>query len=75
MSFKRFDSHERKNLSKITDIIAIIVDLSTMESETVENTQNLNLSQGAGIQAAQTIVENQVDCLITGHCGPKAFTC
>ena len=51
----------------------IIMDLATMESETVENTQNLNLSQGAGIQAAQTIVENHVDCLITGHCGPKAF--
>ena len=51
----------------------VIVDSATMDIETVENTQNLNLSQGAGIQAAQTIAENQVDCVITGHCGPKAF--
>jgi predicted Fe-Mo cluster-binding NifX family protein len=51
----------------------VIVDSATMDIETVENTQSLNLSQGAGIQAAQTIAENHVDCVITGHCGPKAF--
>ena len=41
--------------------------------EVVENSQNLNLSQGAGIQAGKTIVDNKVEVLITGHCGPKAF--
>ena len=51
----------------------IIVDPETMAFEVVENNQNLNLPQGAGIQAAKTIVDNQVDVLITGHCGPKAF--
>ena len=51
----------------------IIVDPETMEFEVVENSQNLNLPQGAGIQAAKTIVDKQVDVLITGHCGPKAF--
>ncbi len=52
----------------------IIVDPETMKYEVVENTQNLNLPQGAGIQAGKTIVENSTDVLITGNCGPKAFT-
>ena len=51
----------------------IIVDPDTMDFEAVENRQNLNLPQGAGIQAGKTIVDNQADVLITGHCGPKAF--
>ena len=51
----------------------IIVDPETMAFEVVENSQNLNLSQGAGIQAGKTIADNNVDVLITGHCGPKAF--
>ena len=51
----------------------IIIDPENMAFEVVENQQNLNLPQGAGIQAAKTIVDNQADVLITGHCGPKAF--
>ena len=51
----------------------IILDEETMDFITVENTQNLNLSQGAGIQAGKTIADQHVDALITGHCGPKAF--
>lgn len=51
----------------------IIVDLESGDYRAVENRQNLNLPQGAGIQAAQTIVEQQAKALITGNCGPKAF--
>jgi len=51
----------------------IIVNPETMDYKVVENAQNLNLPQGAGIQAGQTIAENNVDFLITGNCGPKAF--
>lgn len=51
----------------------IIVDAETMDFETVENAQNLNLPQGAGIQAGKTIADHHADTLITGHCGPKAF--
>ena len=51
----------------------IIVNPETMEYETVENSQNLNLPQGAGIQAGKTVIDNNVDVLITGNCGPKAF--
>ena len=51
----------------------IIVDPKTLEYEVAENKQNLNLPQGAGIQAAKTIVDQKVDVLISGNCGPKAF--
>jgi predicted Fe-Mo cluster-binding NifX family protein len=51
----------------------IVVDPKTLEYEAVENEQNLNLPQGAGIQAAKTIVDNKADVLISGSCGPKAF--
>ena len=51
----------------------IVVDPDTMAFEVVENSQNLNLPQGAGIQAGKTIADHHVDVLITGHCGPKAF--
>ena len=51
----------------------IIVDSETMEFKLVENAQNLNLPQGAGIQAGKTIIENNAQLLITGNCGPKAF--
>jgi predicted Fe-Mo cluster-binding NifX family protein len=50
----------------------VVVDPDSMAFEVVENTQNLNLPQGAGIQAGKTIIENHVDVLISGHCGPKA---
>ena len=52
----------------------IIVDPETMDFEVVENNQNLNLPQGAGIQAGKTVADHKVAALITGHCGPKAFT-
>jgi predicted Fe-Mo cluster-binding NifX family protein len=51
----------------------IILDPDTMDFSVVKNTQNLNLPQGAGIQAAKTIANQKVDVLITGNCGPKAF--
>ena len=51
----------------------IIVDTDTMEYKVVPNSQNLSLPQGAGIQAAQTVVSNGVSAILTGNCGPKAF--
>ena len=51
----------------------ILVNPDSMEFEVLENSQNLNLPQGAGIQAGKTIANSQVDALITGNCGPKAF--
>ena len=51
----------------------IIYDTATREHEVVNNTQNLNAAQGAGIQSAQLVAEQGAEALITGHCGPKAF--
>ena len=51
----------------------VIVDPDTMEYDVIENKQNLELPQGAGIQAGRTIVNQKVSALITGFCGPKAF--
>ncbi|MBF0450039.1 MAG: NifB/NifX family molybdenum-iron cluster-binding protein [Candidatus Magnetomorum sp.] len=51
----------------------IMVDPETYEFKVIENKQNLNHSQGAGIQAGKTIVDNRANILITGNCGPKAF--
>jgi predicted Fe-Mo cluster-binding NifX family protein len=51
----------------------IIVDSDSMEFQVVENSQNFNLPQGAGIQAGTTIANSRAEVLITGNCGPKAF--
>ena len=51
----------------------ILYDTESGQFKAVDNAQNLNLPQGAGIQAAETVFRLGADCLITGHCGPKAF--
>jgi predicted Fe-Mo cluster-binding NifX family protein len=51
----------------------LLFDLESGTSQVISNQQNLNAAQGAGIQAAQTIVKAGADALVTGHCGPKAF--
>jgi predicted Fe-Mo cluster-binding NifX family protein len=50
-----------------------VYDTETGEFHRVDNDQNLNAAQGAGIQAAETVSRIGADCVITGHCGPKAF--
>jgi predicted Fe-Mo cluster-binding NifX family protein len=50
----------------------ILYDTDSEQFQAVDNAQNLNLSQGAGIQAAETVFRLGAECLITGHCGPKA---
>jgi len=51
----------------------IVYDTDSKTFEAVDNAQNVNAMQGAGIQAAQKIAEMNVDALITGHCGPNAY--
>jgi predicted Fe-Mo cluster-binding NifX family protein len=50
----------------------VIVDSDTMEFEALLN-DSLNAVHGAGIQAAQTVVNKGVDVIITGNVGPNAF--
>jgi predicted Fe-Mo cluster-binding NifX family protein len=51
----------------------LIYDDATGKLDALNNIQNLNAAQGAGVQAAAQIVKQNVDYVITGHCGPKAF--
>jgi predicted Fe-Mo cluster-binding NifX family protein len=43
----------------------LVYDLDSDTFEVIDNAQNLN--------AAQTVVRSGAECLVTGHCGPKAF--
>lgn len=51
----------------------LVVDVPERTLEAVDNTAGMNAAQGAGIQAAQNVIDNKATALITGHCGPKAF--
>ena len=51
----------------------IIFDSIDESFKVIDNTQNLNAAQGAGIQSAQTVANSGAEILISGHCGPKAF--
>ncbi len=51
----------------------IIFDTETNSHETIDNTTNMNASQGAGIQTAQNVVQAGAGAVISGHLGPNAF--
>lgn len=51
----------------------ILYDTNEQTHSYIDNIQNLESEQGAGIQAAQNVINNNIEALITGHCGPKAF--
>jgi len=51
----------------------LIVDTSDRSVRPVDNRAGMNAEQGAGIQAAQAVIDSGAETLITGHCGPKAF--
>ena len=50
----------------------VIIDSETMEFDLVPN-DSTNAAHGAGIQAAQTVVNKGVKVVITGNVGPNAF--
>src|SRR5574344_1925901 len=49
----------------------IIYETNDDSFEFIDNVHNLEAAQGAGIQAAQNVVNKNVEAVITGHCGPK----
>jgi predicted Fe-Mo cluster-binding NifX family protein len=53
--------------------VFLITDPEREKVEVLENSQNVNAAQGAGIQAAQHIANKSVDVLLTGNVGPNAF--
>jgi len=51
----------------------LIIDTDTMQYETIEN-PNIAIGGGAGIQSAQLMSEKGVTTVLTGNCGPNAFS-
>jgi predicted Fe-Mo cluster-binding NifX family protein len=51
----------------------MIYDDHTNSWHSVDNAQNMQAGQGAGIQSAAAVVNAGAAVLISGHCGPKAF--
>ena len=51
----------------------VIVDPDSMEFEGIENS-SASAGGGAGIAAAQQIVGKEVEAVLTGNCGPNAFS-
>jgi len=51
----------------------LLVDTESGNFTAHDNVQNLNATQGAGIQAAQMVVQLGAEAVLTGNVGPKAF--
>jgi len=51
----------------------IIVDPQTLEFQYVDNGASQARAQGAGIQAAEAIIQAGAKVVLTGYVGPKAF--
>ena len=52
----------------------LIYDTETKDLQVIENAQNMQAPQGAGIQSGQTVASTGVEAVLTGNCGPKAFS-
>ena len=51
----------------------LIYDTQSEKAQVVTNGQNVNAVQGAGIQAAENVTNMNVDLVVAGNFGPKAF--
>ncbi len=52
----------------------IFVDTDTMQYEAIDNLKNKNAFKDAGVRTAKMVCKKGVKTLITGFCGPNAFT-
>ena len=50
----------------------VIIDADTLEYEAFSN-KGVNAMGGAGIQAAQSVVDKGIDVILTGNIGPNAY--
>ena len=51
----------------------LVYDLDSGQARVVDNGVSRASSQGAGIQAADSVARAGAGAVVTGHCGPKAF--
>ena len=52
----------------------ILYDTEGESFTALDNSEGFNAAQGAGIQAGQNVANSGASALITGNCGPKAFS-
>ena len=52
----------------------VLYEKDSGEITACEKNFKMDSAQGAGIQAAEQLAGLDVDAVVTGHCGPKAFT-
>jgi len=52
----------------------VIYETDSCEWSLLDNAQNVHAAQGAGIQAGTTVANAGVEALLTGNCGPRAFS-
>ncbi|MHB8867916.1 MAG: NifB/NifX family molybdenum-iron cluster-binding protein [Thermoleophilia bacterium] len=51
----------------------LIVDTDSLALEALDNRQNQQALQGAGVAGAELVFQKGAQAVITGHLGPKAF--
>ena len=51
----------------------LIVNSDDMTFQAIENA-NTSAGGGAGVQSGQLMAEHDVECVLTGNCGPNAFS-
>jgi len=51
----------------------ILVDTDSGAMKAIDNSAGAQAAQGAGLQAAEVVSRLGAECVVTGHCGPKAF--
>ncbi|HQO41087.1 MAG TPA: NifB/NifX family molybdenum-iron cluster-binding protein [Spirochaetota bacterium] len=52
----------------------VVYDTESKDFTYVDNKQNLESAQGAGIQSAVTVIDTGASAVITGNVGPKAYS-
>ena len=51
----------------------LIVNADNLTFEAIDNA-NISVGGGAGVQSGQFMAEHDVECVLTGNCGPNAFS-
>ena len=51
----------------------LVYDLESSSFVMLDNEENMNAAQGAGVKTAEVIVLAGAGSVVTGHCGPSAF--
>lgn len=51
----------------------LIIDTDDNSFEVLDNGENVQAPQGAGVRSAQIVARKEVDVVVTGNIGPRAF--